>query len=136
MPQTPHLYLFTLEVAPLEIGMTYNPLPSHLTLVSRFFSDKPPSGRPIGFCLNSYFRRVFCYAGIKHEKIIVALPAIILLLILGWQIPIKTDTLQGCPGADGTQRHNLILGDILPKINGSSQMFECMPTITHKLYLI
>ena len=43
MPQTPHLYLFTLEVAPLEIGMTYNPLPSHLTLVSRFFLDKPPN---------------------------------------------------------------------------------------------
>lgn len=34
-----HLYLFTLEVAPLTIGVTYNPLPSHLTLMSRFWSE-------------------------------------------------------------------------------------------------
>lgn len=36
------LYLFALEVAPLEVGKTYNPLPSHLTLVSRFHSHKSP----------------------------------------------------------------------------------------------
>lgn len=37
-----HLYLFTLEVARLEVGKTYNPLPSHLTLVSRFYSHELP----------------------------------------------------------------------------------------------
>jgi 8-oxo-dGTP diphosphatase len=34
-----HLYLFTLEVDPLVVGDVYNPLPSHLTLVSRFWSE-------------------------------------------------------------------------------------------------
>lgn len=37
------LYLFTLEIAPLRVGETYSPLPSHLTLVSRFWSKLPPS---------------------------------------------------------------------------------------------
>lgn len=32
-------YIFTLEVTPLEVGVTYDELPSHLTLMSRFFSD-------------------------------------------------------------------------------------------------
>lgn len=36
------LYLFTLEVVPLTVGTTYNPLPSHLTLVSRFWSSSSP----------------------------------------------------------------------------------------------
>jgi hypothetical protein len=34
-----YLYLFTLEVARLEAGRTYEELPSHLTLMSRFWSD-------------------------------------------------------------------------------------------------
>jgi hypothetical protein len=34
-----HLYLFTLEVVPLDVGKTYAELPSHLTLMSRFRSD-------------------------------------------------------------------------------------------------
>lgn len=38
-----HLYLFTLEVVPVTVGQTYNPLPSHLTLMSRFLSDLPPT---------------------------------------------------------------------------------------------
>jgi len=38
------LYLFTLEVTPLEVGKTYNPLPSHLTLISRFYSHGSPNG--------------------------------------------------------------------------------------------
>jgi len=38
-----HLYLFTLEVAPLHVGKAYNPLPSHLTLMSRFWSELSPS---------------------------------------------------------------------------------------------
>ncbi|HEX8762950.1 MAG TPA: 2'-5' RNA ligase family protein [Candidatus Saccharimonadales bacterium] len=37
-----HLYLFTLEVVPLTVGATYNPLPSHLTLMSRFWSGYSP----------------------------------------------------------------------------------------------
>lgn len=37
-----HLYLFTLEVAPLRVGHVYNPLPSHLTLMSRFWSELTP----------------------------------------------------------------------------------------------
>lgn len=37
-----HRYLFILEVAPVEVGKTYNELPSHLTLMSRFFSELPP----------------------------------------------------------------------------------------------
>jgi len=38
-----HLYLFTLEVDQLVVGYVYNPLPSHLTLVSRFWSELPPN---------------------------------------------------------------------------------------------
>lgn len=34
-----HLYLFTLEITPLDVGRVYEELPSHLTLMSRFFSD-------------------------------------------------------------------------------------------------
>ncbi|HEU4966101.1 MAG TPA: 2'-5' RNA ligase family protein [Candidatus Saccharimonadales bacterium] len=37
-----HLYLFTLEIASLEVGKAYDELPPHLTLVSRFLSDLPP----------------------------------------------------------------------------------------------
>ncbi len=37
-----YLYLFTLEVDPLTVCNTYNPLPMHLTLVSRFWSELPP----------------------------------------------------------------------------------------------
>jgi|SRR5882757_2505120 len=37
-----HLYLFTLEIDPLVVGEVYNPLPSHLTLVSRFWSKLSP----------------------------------------------------------------------------------------------
>jgi len=36
------LYLFALEVVPLELGKTYDDLPSHLTLMSRFSSELPP----------------------------------------------------------------------------------------------
>ncbi len=36
------LYLFTLEVTTMVVGKTYNPLPSHLTLMSRFWSDLSP----------------------------------------------------------------------------------------------
>lgn len=36
-----HLYLFTLEITPLEVGRAYKELPSHLTLMSRFLSDLP-----------------------------------------------------------------------------------------------
>lgn len=37
--QMKHLYLFTLEITPLEVGRIYDELPSHLTLMSRFLSD-------------------------------------------------------------------------------------------------
>ena len=37
-----HLYLFTLEAVPLMVGKVYNPLPSHLTLMSRFRSELSP----------------------------------------------------------------------------------------------
>jgi hypothetical protein len=37
-----HLYLFVLEIAPLEVGRTYDELPSHLTLMSRFLSELEP----------------------------------------------------------------------------------------------
>lgn len=36
------LYLFTLEIEPLEVGRTYDELPSHLTLMSRFLSELTP----------------------------------------------------------------------------------------------
>lgn len=35
-------YLCTLEIAPLVVGRTYDTLPSHLTLMSRFWSDMSP----------------------------------------------------------------------------------------------
>jgi hypothetical protein len=34
-----HLYLFTLEITPLEVNGVYDELPSHLTLMSRFLSN-------------------------------------------------------------------------------------------------
>jgi hypothetical protein len=37
-----HRYLFILEIAPVELGETYAGLPSHLTLMSRFFSEQAP----------------------------------------------------------------------------------------------
>ena len=37
-----HLYLFALEIVPLTVGKVYNPLPSHLTLMSRFRSELLP----------------------------------------------------------------------------------------------
>jgi 2'-5' RNA ligase len=37
-----HLYLFTLEITPLELRRVYDELPSHLTLMSRFLSDLSP----------------------------------------------------------------------------------------------
>jgi len=42
MPKDQRLYLFTLEVMPLIVGKTYNPLPTHLTLMSRFWSSLSP----------------------------------------------------------------------------------------------
>ncbi|HSD56370.1 MAG TPA: 2'-5' RNA ligase family protein [Candidatus Saccharimonadales bacterium] len=36
-----HRYLFILEIDPVEVGRAYEELPSHLTLMSRFFSDLP-----------------------------------------------------------------------------------------------
>ena len=36
-----HLYLFTLQIGPLEVGKMYDDLPSHLTLMSRFLSEMP-----------------------------------------------------------------------------------------------
>jgi hypothetical protein len=36
------LYLFTLEVTPMGVDKMYNPLPSHLTLMSRFWSSLSP----------------------------------------------------------------------------------------------
>lgn len=42
MDTKPRLYLFTLEVKPLSVGETYNPLPAHLTLMSRFWSNLSP----------------------------------------------------------------------------------------------
>jgi len=36
------LYLFTLEIAPLDVGSMYDELPSHLTLMSRFISNLSP----------------------------------------------------------------------------------------------
>lgn len=37
-----HRYLFILEITPVEVGKLYDELPSHLTLMSRFFSDLSP----------------------------------------------------------------------------------------------
>lgn len=36
------LYLCTLEAVSLDVGEVYNPLPPHLTLMSRFWSNLPP----------------------------------------------------------------------------------------------
>jgi len=37
-----HLYLFTLEIVPLEADKIYDEPPSHLTLMSRFLSELSP----------------------------------------------------------------------------------------------
>jgi hypothetical protein len=42
MNSSQHLYLFILEIAPLTVGKVYNPLPPHLTLMSRFWSELSP----------------------------------------------------------------------------------------------
>jgi hypothetical protein len=52
-----HLYLFTLEIDPLEVGKVYDELPSHLTLMSRFVSDRDPKE------LNDIIRPVIESAG-------------------------------------------------------------------------
>jgi hypothetical protein len=36
-------YIFTLEIAPLEVGKVYDNLPSHLTLMSRFWTELTPA---------------------------------------------------------------------------------------------
>ncbi len=36
------LFLITLEIDVLEVGKNYNPLPSHLTLVPRFWANESP----------------------------------------------------------------------------------------------
>ena len=36
------LYLFTFEISPVEVDRTYDELPSHLTLMSRFLSELNP----------------------------------------------------------------------------------------------
>lgn len=41
-PNETHRYLFTLEVAPVELDKSYDELPTHLTLMSRFFSRLSP----------------------------------------------------------------------------------------------
>lgn len=38
-----HLYLFTLEITPLQIDAVYDDLPPHLTLMSRFRSHLSPN---------------------------------------------------------------------------------------------
>jgi hypothetical protein len=43
MPETKHLYLNTLEIEPLGVGGSYNPLPAHLTLMSRYWSELQPN---------------------------------------------------------------------------------------------
>ena len=50
-----HLYLFTLEVTPLSVGRTYDPLPSHLTLMSRFWSELSPN--EVAEIVNPLFQR-------------------------------------------------------------------------------
>ncbi len=42
MSEIRHLYLNTLEIEPLEVGGLYNPLPPHLTLMSRYWSELKP----------------------------------------------------------------------------------------------
>lgn len=42
VPKMQHLYLFTLEITPLDVGRVYGELPSHVTLASRFLSDLSP----------------------------------------------------------------------------------------------
>lgn len=40
--ETKHLYLNTLEIEPLGVGESYNPLPAHMTLMSRYWSELQP----------------------------------------------------------------------------------------------
>jgi len=54
------LYLFTLEIVPLEVGGVYDDLPSHLTLMSRFLSDLAPED------LARRVRPLFAKAGAVH----------------------------------------------------------------------
>jgi hypothetical protein len=39
MEDRPRLFIITLEISPLKVGEMYNPLPTHLTLVSRFWTS-------------------------------------------------------------------------------------------------
>lgn len=48
-----HRYLFILEVAPIKVSETYVELPSHLTLMSRFFSKLSPTQ------LDAHIRPIF-----------------------------------------------------------------------------
>lgn len=51
-----HLYLFTLEMDPLEIGKVYDVLPSHVTLMSRFLSEM--SYAELTLAVEYLFRRI------------------------------------------------------------------------------
>ena len=55
-----HLYLFTLEIPPLEVGTAYDDLPSHLTLMSRFLSELPAEE------LANQVRLLFATTGFIH----------------------------------------------------------------------
>ena len=55
MDKMQRLYIFTLEVDQLTVGKRYNPLPSHLTLVTRFFSTETPER--IATIVNPLFAR-------------------------------------------------------------------------------
>jgi len=50
-----HLYLLALEVVPMLVGKTYNPLPSHLTLMHRFWSELSPE--KLAQAIEPVFRR-------------------------------------------------------------------------------
>lgn len=63
---------------------------------------------------------------------------ILLVIAFGLFVPVKTaQTGGGCPEFSLTERHNLILGDTLPKAGDTTLGGEgCAPLITHRLYLL
>jgi hypothetical protein len=72
----------------------------------------------------------------KIKKIFWILPLVLITMILGYCVPVKTVIVEGCPGADYTERHNLILGDTLPHPEYFAGVPECIPTVKHVLYLL
>jgi len=72
------------------------------------------------------------------KKIFTGLAIVVILVIVGLFVPVKSvETGGSCGDQLFTERYNLILGDSLPQAGGSTIEGEgCAPLIKHVLYIL